>query len=82
MSGKTHEIRDPIHVFIRLDSDEREVLDSKPFQRLREIRQLAPTYLVFSRLLPSDTLRSRWRLERTTRAWESLSGSRKNPVSR
>ena len=47
MPGKTHEIRDPIHVFIRLDSDEREVLDSKPFQRLREIHQLALTYLVY-----------------------------------
>ena len=36
-----HEIRDPIHVFVRLDSDERKVLDSRPFQRLRYIHQLA-----------------------------------------
>ena len=43
----THEIRDPIHVFIRLDSDERKVLDSPPFQRLRHIHQLALTYLVY-----------------------------------
>src|SRR5437764_15218593 len=42
-----HEIRDPIHVFIRLDSDERKVLDSRPFQRLRHIHQLALTYLVY-----------------------------------
>ena len=42
-----HEIRDPIHVFIRLDSDERKVLDSHPFQRLRHIHQLAMTYLVY-----------------------------------
>ena len=47
MAGKTHEIRDPIHVFVRLDSDEREVLNSEPFQRLREIHQLALTYLVY-----------------------------------
>lgn len=42
-----HEIRDPIHVFVRLDSDERKVLDSRPFQRLRHIHQLALTYLVY-----------------------------------
>jgi HD superfamily phosphohydrolase len=42
-----HEIRDPIHVFIRLDNHEREVLNSRPFQRLRHIHQLALTYLVY-----------------------------------
>jgi hypothetical protein len=26
-----HEIRDPIHVFVRLDPDERQVLNSRPF---------------------------------------------------
>jgi len=43
-----HEFRDPIHVFITLDSDERRVVDSRPFQRLRYIHQLAASYLVFS----------------------------------
>ncbi len=42
-----HEIRDPIHVFIRLDSGERKVLNSRPFQRLRHIHQLGLTYLVY-----------------------------------
>ena len=42
-----HEIRDPIHTFVRLDSYERAVLDSGPFQRLRHIHQLALTYLVY-----------------------------------
>ncbi|MBI2918981.1 MAG: HD domain-containing protein [Chloroflexi bacterium] len=42
-----HEIRDPIHVFVRLDSDERRVLDSRPFQRLRNIQQLALACLVY-----------------------------------
>ena len=42
-----HEIRDPIHNFIRLDSSERKVLDSRPFQRLRYIHQLGLTYLVY-----------------------------------
>ena len=47
MPGDVHEIRDPIHIFVRLDSDERRVLDSAPFQRLRHIHQLALTYLVY-----------------------------------
>jgi HD superfamily phosphohydrolase len=43
----THEIRDPIHVFIRLDTDERSIVDSQPVQRLRHIQQLALTNLVY-----------------------------------
>jgi len=47
MPKNIHEIRDPIHVFVRLDNQERKVLDSRPFQRLRHINQLALTYLVY-----------------------------------
>ena len=47
MAKGQHEIRDPIHVFVRLSSGERAVLDSRPFQRLRHIHQLAMTYLVY-----------------------------------
>lgn len=43
----THEIRDPVHTFISLTTDEREVLNSKEFQRLRYIHQLALSYLVY-----------------------------------
>lgn len=42
-----HEIRDPLHVFVRLDSDERAILDSGPVQRLRHIHQLGLSYLVY-----------------------------------
>jgi HD superfamily phosphohydrolase len=42
-----HEFRDPIHTFISLRTDERRVVDSRPFQRLRHIHQLALTYLVY-----------------------------------
>ena len=42
-----HEIRDPIHIFVHLDSHELKVLNSRPFQRLRYIHQLALTYLVY-----------------------------------
>lgn len=47
MVKNIHEIRDPIHVFVRLDSDERKVLDSRPFQRLRHIHQLSLSYLIY-----------------------------------
>ncbi|NLE38974.1 MAG: HD domain-containing protein [Pirellulaceae bacterium] len=47
MRKKLHEIRDPIHVFVRLTEDERDVLNSRPFQRQRFIHQLALTYLVY-----------------------------------
>lgn len=53
MAKHYHEIRDPMHIFIRLDTDERKVLNSRPFQRLRHIHQLALTYLVY----PSATHR-------------------------
>ena len=45
--NRVHEIRDPVHVFIKLDSDERRVLDSAPIQRLRHIHQLAMSYLIY-----------------------------------
>ncbi|HME09070.1 MAG TPA: HD domain-containing protein [Bryobacteraceae bacterium] len=47
MGNRFHEIRDPIHGFIKLDSEERRLVDSRPFQRLRYIHQLAFTYLVY-----------------------------------
>src|ERR1051325_7523185 len=47
MAKNVHEIRCPIHVFVRMDNTERQVLDSPPFQRLRHIHQLALTYLVY-----------------------------------
>jgi hypothetical protein len=47
MAKFEHEIRDPIHIFVRLTTNERKVLDSEPFQRLRNIHQLALSYLVY-----------------------------------
>lgn len=42
-----HEFRDPIHAFVRMDIYERRVVDSPAFQRLRNIHQLAMSYLVY-----------------------------------
>jgi HD superfamily phosphohydrolase len=47
MAKHLHEIRDPIHNFVRIETSERKVLDSRPFQRLRHIHQLAMTYLIY-----------------------------------
>lgn len=42
-----HEIWDPIHNFIKVSSNERKIIDSMPFQRLRHIHQLAMSYLLY-----------------------------------
>lgn len=44
---RIHEIRDAVHVFVRLDNDERRILNSPPVQRLRHIQQLALSNLVY-----------------------------------
>ncbi len=44
---RLHEFRDPIYNFISLDRQERLLVDSVPFQRLRQIHQLALTYNVY-----------------------------------
>ncbi len=40
-------LRDPIHGFIELSDLELKIVDSAPFQRLRNIKQLATTYFVY-----------------------------------
>ncbi len=40
-------IRDPIHGFIRTDELETALVQTRPMQRLRFIRQLGPTFLIF-----------------------------------
>jgi uncharacterized protein len=47
MQKNLHEIRDPIHVFIRMESPERQILNSRSVQRLRHIHQLALTHLIY-----------------------------------
>src|SRR5689334_3314525 len=43
----TYEIRDPIHGFITVNEWEREIIISPIFQRLRRIRQLGWTEMVY-----------------------------------
>ena len=39
--------RDPIHGFIEVSDLENDIINSKPFQRLRNIKQLAMTYYIY-----------------------------------
>ena len=47
MKKNIHEIRDPVHGFVRYSEKERDVINSRPFQRLRHIRQLAMSSYVY-----------------------------------
>lgn len=47
MPKRHHEVRDAVHVFIHFEQAERAVIDSRPFQRLRDVHQLALSYLVY-----------------------------------
>lgn len=47
MTGKMYSFRDPIHGFIEFNQLEWDIINSVPFQRLRRVRQLAWTDLVY-----------------------------------
>ena len=40
-------VKDPIYGYIRLTDSEKNIIDTRPFQRLRRIKQLAVSYLVY-----------------------------------
>src|SRR5689334_20575328 len=44
---QTIEVRDPLHVFVKLSAAELPVFNCAAFQRLRHIHQLALSYLVY-----------------------------------
>lgn len=45
--GKSYEVRDVIYGFIKLDKQERDIINDPAFQRLRRIRQLSLTEMVY-----------------------------------
>lgn len=47
MTARSYEIRDPIHGLIQLTQKELDLINTKAFQRLRRIRQLAMAFLVY-----------------------------------
>jgi len=72
MQKLIHELRDPIHTFIKYDSEERKVIDSLPFQRLRYISQLAFTYLVYPGATHKRFEHSLGVMELATRIFDTL----------
>ena len=52
MQGRPHVgvglSQDPVHGLIRLDGKCFDIVDSQPFQRLRELRQLGTTQCVYN----------------------------------
>jgi HD superfamily phosphohydrolase len=46
-SKSVAEFRDPVHGYIYLDEDEKEIIDHPIFQRLRRIRQLSGAYITY-----------------------------------
>ncbi len=67
-----HEIRDPLHTFVRIEKDERRVLDSRPVQRLRHIHQLALTPLVYPGATHKRFEHSLGVMELATRIFDSV----------
>jgi HD superfamily phosphohydrolase len=66
------EIRDPVHSFIYLTEDEMKIVNTLVFQRLRYIRQLAFTHLVYPGAEHSRFAHSLGVMEFATRMFDTL----------
>lgn len=71
--------RDPIYGFIGLNEQEQKIVDSRAFQRLRYIRQLGTTYLVYPTGNHTRFEHSLGTLEAATRLFESITGRPEAP---
>jgi HD superfamily phosphohydrolase len=65
-------VRCPVHGFIRYSANERKIIDHRTFQRLRHIRQLAMTYLVYPGAMHSRFEHSLGVMELATQAFDLL----------
>jgi HD superfamily phosphohydrolase len=71
MTGNYIRVRDPIHGFIHLTKQELNLVESAPFRRLRNIRQLALTYLVYPGAMHTRFEHSLGVMELATRAFDA-----------
>lgn len=67
-----YEVRDPIHGFILFDDLERDLINSRPYQRLRRIKQLAMTHLVYPGATHTRFEHSLGVMEFATRIFDTL----------
>ena len=72
MSKDYYIIRDPVHGFIKFNDIERDIINAPPFQRLRYIRQLALTYLVYPGAEHSRFSHSLGVMEFATKVYDTL----------
>jgi len=66
------EVRDPVHGFIYFNETEMKIVNSSPFQRLRYIRQLAFTHLVYPGAEHSRFAHSMGVMEFATKMFDTL----------
>ena len=72
-----YQFRDPIHGFIEVTEQELKIINSAPFQRLRNIHQLATTYLVYHGAEHTRFGHSIGVMHLTSRVFDSI--TKKNP---
>lgn len=77
-SENTHYFRDPIHGFIKISEKERQLIDSFEYQRLRRIRQLGLSYLVYPGAEHSRFSHCIGTVELATRAFKSIVGDKRD----
>jgi len=73
-----HRIRCPVHGFIRFSENERKIIDHRIFRRLRDIRQLALTEMVYPGAAHTRFEHSLGVMELATRAFDQLAATRGN----
>src|SRR3989337_339863 len=74
--------RDPVHGFIRLSREERNVLDTSYVQRLRRIHQLGPSYFVYHGAEHSRFGHALGTLQLATRLFEAIYEKRPEALAR
>lgn len=77
MPQPTYEIRDPIHGFVTLSDWERDIIDHPVFQRLRRIRQLAWTDMVYPGAMHTRFEHSLGVMHVATRMFDRITEARK-----
>jgi HD superfamily phosphohydrolase len=70
--AKQYEIRDPIHGFVTLNEWERDIINLPAFQRLRRIRQLSLTDMVYPGAMHTRFEHSLGVMHVVTRMFDSL----------
>lgn len=68
----SNRIRDPIHRFIHYSDNEQKIIDSRQFQRLRHLSQLALTYNIYPGAMHSRFEHSLGAMELATRFFEQI----------